>query len=314
MPGQDREKQERLLHLAGWLHHKHRWRTIERGDIHTEVRFTRDQVGMVPALAAFSPEAGDAGERAMNRAVKDLREFGLEVEFDEETQEWVSRASALSDDECKALAAAALYVLIEDGSPVPDGYHIPGAGLSVEGAELIVAYAPVIDRLLEAIRERTPVSFNHRGAARRADPWHVFMLDGRWYLIGRDHEADDRRAFAIDAIDDVETSGSSPSFEIPRSDWIRDARIITDPDEWQSEAEPIEVQLDVDPRLVGRAESILGASVTDDEQTTGWVSMICEIRNVDAFINRLWALRGRSVVKGPAFVRQAVVEALRAMT
>ncbi len=87
------------------------------------------------------------------------------------------------------------------------------------------------------------------------DPWHVFMLDGRWYVVGRDHEANDRRAFAIDAIEEVETIGPASSFQIPRSDWERDSRVITDPDEWESHVEPVEVLLEVDPRGTGRGGS-----------------------------------------------------------
>jgi hypothetical protein len=41
--------------------------------------------------------------------------------------------------------------------------------------------------------------------------------------------------------------------------------------------------------------------------------MTCEIRNVEAFIDRLWGLRARCVVRSPAQVREAVIGALRAM-
>jgi predicted DNA-binding transcriptional regulator YafY len=313
MPSPDRQKQERLLNFAGWLHNKHRWRTIEHGEIHTEVRFTREDLGNVSALSAYSLDAGDAGERALLRDVEDLRAFGMEVSFDLPTQQWVSKASALTDEECRALAAAALYVLIEDGSSTPDGYHVPGAGLSVEGAELIVAYAPTVDLLVDAIRTRSPIRFRHRGAVREVDPWHVFMLDGRWYLVARDRGADERRAFALDAIDGLEVIGPQGSFQIPRSDWGRDSRTITDPDEWVSDADVIDVFLVVDPRLIGRAEATLGAQATGNDGSQGWVEMICRVRNIDAFITRLWGLRARCVVTRPPAVREQIVSTLKEM-
>lgn len=312
MVNQDRAKQERLLKLAGWIYYRHRLQTRDRGVAYTEVHFTREDLGNVRDLETYSLERGEAGEKAISMDIAALRDFGVQVRWDPSAKAWASRVFPLTDEECQALATAALQVLIEDGSSSGDGYHVPGAGLSAEGAELIVAYAPMVDALVEAVRTRSPVTFAHRGAERTLDPWHVFLTDGRWYITGRDHDADARRVFALDAIDDLVTDGRPGSFQIPREDFTSLGHAIVDPDQWV-DAEPVEVTLDVDRRIASRAEALLGATPEEATGSGEWVRMRCTVRNVDAFLSRLWGLRARTVVTGPPEIRSRVVSELRRM-
>lgn len=309
---QDRAKQERLLNLAGWLYHKHRFLTPVPGGGFSEFRFTRDDLADIPALEYYSPDKGDASERAILRDATDLRGFGIDLRWVGSERAWASRVTPLNDAECRALAIAALQVLVDDGADTKDGYHVPGSALSADGAELIVSYAPITDFLIEAIKMRSTVRIAHRGRERVVDPWHVILSEGRWYLIGRDHDADQRRAFAVDAIKDWGVDDRSAGYTLPRDDFGALASEILDPDNWV-EAEPVEVTLEVHPRLVRRAQSLLGASV---DRTTGrgeWVPMTCVVRNVDVFLGRLWGLRARAVVIGPSEIRDRVVVALREM-
>ncbi len=312
MVNQDRAKQERLLNLAGWLYHKHRFQTRDHGKAYTEVRFTREDLGDVPALAAYGLDRGDAGEQAIYRDTGALEEFGVEVRWDPSRQTWVSRVFPLTDAECRALATAALQVLVEDGSSRADGYHVPGAGLSAEGAELIVAYAPMVDTLIEAVRTRSSVAVVHRGVERTVDPWHVFLTDGRWYVIGHDHDVGARRAFALDAIEFVRTETDEGSYQIPPEDFTSLGLAMIDPDRWVS-SDPVEVTLEVDRRLSSRAEELLGAVPEPTIRSGDWVSMTCTVRNVDAFMSRLWGLRARAIVTGPQEIRSRVIDELREM-
>ncbi len=312
MVNQNRAKQERLLNFAGWLHYRHNMAARPHGEGLTEVRFTREVFSNMSGFDAYALDRGDAGEKALGLDARALRDFGIDLRYDDNAKAWISRATPLTDDECRALANAALYVLIEDGSTSSEGYHIPGAGLSPEGAELIVAYAPVTDLLIEAIRTKSSVEVTHRGSKRTIDPWHVFMTDGRWYVVGRDHGADDRRSFAIDAITSAELNGRAGSFSIPRENFAELSRIAVDPDQWTA-SEPIEVTFEVDPRLVGRAEGLLGAERDSVTARSEWVPMTCTIRNIDAFLTRLWGLRARVVVTGPNTVRDRAIESLKEM-
>ena len=174
---------------------------------------------------------------------------------------------------------------------------------------MIVAYAPTVDLLVEAVRTRSSVRFLHRGMERTIDPWHVFLLDGRWYVVGRDHGAEEQRVFAVDAIDALSVGDRTDSFEIPRSDWTRLSEVIRDPDEW-TDGDAIDVVIRVDPRILGRAELLLGAEATGKEADDAWVEMTCTVRNVGAFMHRLWGLRARAVVVKPRQIRDAVVEYL----
>lgn len=312
MVNQNRAKQERLLKFAGWLHYRHNMAARPHGEGLTEVRFTREDLGRVREFDVYALDRGDAGEKALGLDAKALRDFGIDLRYDEKAKAWISRATPLTDDECRALTNAALYVLIEDGSTSAEGYHIPGAGLSPEGAEMVVAYAPVTDLLIDAIRTKSSVDITHRGSQRTIDPWHVFMADGRWYVVGRDHSADDRRAFAIDAVTSAEATGRAGSFSIPREDFAELSRTVVDPNQWTA-SEPIEVTLEVDPRLVGRASELLGAERDSITPRSEWVPMKCTVRNVDAFLSRLWGLRARVVVTGPDPVRRRVIKSLEEM-
>lgn len=309
---QDRVKQERLLNFAGWLHENHRRAVRNPTTGLTEFRFTREILDDVKALDAYSLERGEAGERAMIRDVKELRAFGLGLDWDSRTQEWVSQATPLTDAESRALATASLLVFVDDGNQDPTGYHVPGAALSSEGAEVIVRFGPEVDALIEAIGDRRSVTVEHRMKQRKVDPWHVFVSDGRWYLVGFDHEARGRRVFGLDVVTGVQPHAGKNMYQIPLENFEQIALSATDPDSWV-DADPIEVQLVVDPRFVGRAEAILSAEATGSVNGSGWVEMTCMTRNVDSFLHRLWGLRTRVVVTSPEEVRQRVISGLKAM-
>ena len=311
MVNQDRAKQERLLNLAGWLHTKHNRETLVYGESFTEVRFERQDFRDVPALSAYSADT-DAADRMFYRDTADLALFGIEVLWVPAEQVWASRVTPFTDEEFRALAVAALSVLVEEGVSSGVSPHVPGAGLSVEGAELLIAYAPITDQIITAIQSRVTLIIEHRGLQRKVDPWHVFLTDGRWYLFGRDHRSDDRRVFALDAIDSVESVKDAPRFLIPKLDLDSVGRDAVNPDTWV-DGDEITVDLQVDARLAARAENLLDATADGSESVNGWIPMTCTIRNVDAFIVRLWGLRARAVVISPPTVRAAVVRSLEEM-
>jgi predicted DNA-binding transcriptional regulator YafY len=83
--------------------------------------------------------------------------------------------------------------------------------------------APALDVLAAAQVARTPVRFAYRKAhepgtaeRRTVDPYALVHRRGRWYLVGRDHDRDARRAFRLDRIADaVELAGAPGSFAGP---------------------------------------------------------------------------------------------------
>lgn len=81
--------------------------------------------------------------------------------------------------------------------------------------------APHRDELLAAQLTRTPVSFSYRALGREpeqrtVDPHALVHRRGRWYLVGRDHARDERRAFRLDRITgSVTYAGEAGSFSPP---------------------------------------------------------------------------------------------------
>ena len=108
------------------------------------------------------------------------------------------------------LAAGKLAALAPDPStldlPVP--------------ARVDVAVDPV-DKVADAIVQRQAVTFRYRRvdgetSDRTVDPYAVAGRRGSWYVVGRDHDRDDLRAFRLDrVVGRIRTSGDAGAFEPP---------------------------------------------------------------------------------------------------
>lgn len=68
--------------------------------------------------------------------------------------------------------------------------------------------------LLTALRERRTVTFDYRSpdavtaGRRRVDPWGVVGRDGRWYLVGHDHDRHEPRVFRLSRIEGAVTTSA----------------------------------------------------------------------------------------------------------
>lgn len=58
----------------------------------------------------------------------------------------------------------------------------------------------VLVTLAQAIRDRVTLRFDYGDALRRAEPHHLAVSDGRWYLVAWDLARDDWRIFRVDGI------------------------------------------------------------------------------------------------------------------
>lgn len=66
--------------------------------------------------------------------------------------------------------------------------------------------------LLSSVREQRRIRFAYCAAdgtrsEREVDPWAVVAREGRWYLVGHDHDRDATRAFRVDRIEGVVSIG-----------------------------------------------------------------------------------------------------------
>jgi len=296
--------------MVGWLSTRHERGTRGQGGLR-EFRFRRENLAGLDILDQYAPAHDPGAARKMHRDVADLEEYGIELRFDPATDEWVSRAVPLSDRERRALAIAALSVAVRDPAS-PGRWYLPGAGITPQAAVLILSQGHLVDILLDAVRARRRVRLMHRAVPREVAPLGLTEVRGRWYLVAQDLERGERRIFGLDSVESAEPYGEAKAFDFGRVDLETAVEEIVDPDRWV-DAEPVVVRLRVDQRLVERACRLLRARECGPADVDGWVPLDCTMRNRDAFLNRLFALRSRAVVEGPPEVRALVVARLRVM-
>jgi proteasome accessory factor B len=215
------EKVERLVNL-----------TVALLETRRPVTFAelRDRTGY------YGQADAESARRMFERDKDELRSLGVPIEtrergiLDAELGYTIDRAAYelpdidLSPDEVAALALA-LRVAGGRGERLAAGKVAALApdpsDLAVElPARFDVGVDPV-DRVADAIVERRAVTFRYRRADgdasdRTVDPYAVAGRRGSWYVVGRDHDRDDLRAFRLDRVEGrIAPTGEPGAFEPP---------------------------------------------------------------------------------------------------
>ena len=115
--------------------------------------------------------------------------------------------------------------------------------------------------------------FGYKAAVRTVDPYALGMWRNRWYVVGRDHDADALRKFRLDRIDVVDgedpvvTVGAPGAFTVPDG-FEAETELRLDPNAWGTD-EPLVAHVRVDhdhaPQLLGE---FAGAVEHDDADGT----------------------------------------------
>jgi proteasome accessory factor C len=154
-----------------------------------------------------------------------------------------------------------------------------------------------LEQIREALGRRRRVHLRHYNPARDetterdVDPMRVISLEGRWYLEGWCHRAQDVRLFRLDrieALDLLDTDGTPPSDARPRA---------TGSTAFQGSPDDVLVELRLAPRASWVAENFPMESV----ERLGDGSLRVTLRASDpAWVRRLvWRLGGDAVVTSP---------------
>lgn len=278
-------------------------------------------------VAGYGQSEYEAFRRMFERDKSDLRALGVPVEtesldaFDDkvgyridpkrydlpelhlEPAEIAALALALQATGLRDHGMTGLLKLQVDAGD-PDAGAVPAnPGLGVDLG------APHLEALLEAQATRTPVRFSYRvpgrdAAERAVDPHALVHRKGRWYLVGRDHERDARRSFRLDRIEgdlhpDGEPGAFPPAPQVgvddvvpPSADGPETAELVAAPDiAWQ-----------VARRARGGGR----------EEADGWTAYDVTVGEPEDFLAWVLELGPEVEVRGPAELRAAVVERLRA--
>ena len=280
-------------------------------------------------VAGYGQSDQDAFRRMFERDKADLRDLGVPIEtvslepYEERPGYRIDpRRYNLPDvhleaDELAALALAVqatgltdeggaglLKLEVAAGSPTGLPTDPPPIGVTLD--------APHLQTLVTAQVTRTTVQFAYRPMGRNVsertvDPFAVVHRRGRSYLVGHDHDRDERRAFRLDRIEGaVKTVGSPGAFDEPAEDVSIDDVVPAPPPGGPQTAEVLasdEVAWQVARRARG------GGEAGDD----GWTRFTVGVRDPEEFVSWALSFGPDLVVTGPPELRQQAVAALKAL-
>jgi proteasome accessory factor B len=282
----------------------------------TRVPITAQQ--MFDELAGQYPEAASPRRSAFERDKALLRELGVPIrsqvldgQLAGQTGYWVERREYeladldLADDERHALQTAVAMMRSTDAQF--GLFKLGGAAMP----SAVVAPMPLFDALPAihaAVESRSTIRFTYRDETRAIDPYSLLLRNGRWYVVGRDHDRQAVRTFRVDRMDTTATSGTDHDFERPAN---FDVRAAFPPDA---------KQLGDDTAAVATVlvSAQRGAAFIDDPDVSivgttaeGQVELRVPCNNLDAFRAWLFDLGDEAVVIGPDDVRASIVSWLQ---
>lgn len=281
-------------------------------------------------VAGYGQPDQEAFRRMFERDKADLRDLGVPVEtvaleFEDrpgyriDPKRYNLPDVRLAPDELAALALAvqatgltdtggAGLLKLEVAAGEPAGGGRPG-----QPALGVLLDAPHRETLVAAQVSRTAVRFTYRplggdAAVRTVDPHAMVHRRGRWYLVGRDHDRDARRAYRLDRIEGTVTSvGGSGAFDEPDAEVSVDDVVPAPPEDAPQTAEVIasdEVAWQVARRARGG-----GAPERD-----GWTRFTVGVRDPEEFLQWVLSHGPEVVVAEPPELRAMVVERLVALS
>jgi predicted DNA-binding transcriptional regulator YafY len=181
-------------------------------------------------LADQYPAAHETRRRTFERDKAVLRAEGVPIEQvvlagerAGATGYWIERERfelpdlGLSEDESRALRVAVAAVRIGTDWAEPAMQKL-GAGADGAAAGPLAAALPSLDALpalFAANTNRAAVHFTYRERRRTLDPYGILSREGRWYVVGHDHDAGELRTYRVDRIEGTVEEGEPDSFEVP---------------------------------------------------------------------------------------------------
>ncbi|MGH9132119.1 MAG: helix-turn-helix transcriptional regulator [Acidimicrobiales bacterium] len=276
----------------------------------------------IAGSVAGYPAAEAAQRQAFERDKRTLREQGIVVTVeslpDEPTiigyrirpEEYYLPALGLLPDEQVALNLAVAGVHLDDSTAHGALLKLGVLERDAPVAMTALPSLPALAVLHEALRSHTELAFDYRGEARRVDPHALVFRRGWWYLVGLDHGRAEQRTFRVDRMAAVRAVGPPGGFEPPPAVSYRSG---LDQAPWRFGSDELgEARVWVDAIRAEEVVAQLGADALVERREDGSVVVSLPVANVDAFRSWVIGLLDHSVVLGPAKIRKAVVDWLKA--
>jgi len=302
------DRLERLLNLTATLLDTRRPLTLEE---------------LAERLEPSYPDELSARRRAFERDKETLRELGVpivvepvdglggEAGYRIRPDDYYLPDLSLTDDERAALHVAVSAVRLDDPAARAGLQKLGGLeGAAVDPMAQLGATTG-LGELFDAVAKRREVTFSYRGARRRLEPVGVVHRFGHWYVVGRDVERDDDRAFRVDRFEARPELGPPDGFEartgVEPADLVR-----ADPMSYGDDA-PIEAQVLVSAARGAWVVDELGEAAVVDRRDDGSVVLELAVVNRDAFRTWVLGLLDHAEVLAPRDLRADIVGWLRAL-
>lgn len=272
---------ERMLRLAAYVAEHRQGRT--RADV------ARD----VPGYGNLAPPAL---EKLLQRDRATLADsLGIRIEWSDADQCYTLHPPFFTAAERAALITAAALVGVEGV-----GEHLApaelGGAVAQDVARIVVRVHGRVVELRDAIAARRAVRFRYHDGLRTVDPYAVGMWRNRWYLVGREHEADARRKYRLDRVETTIASVGEPAaYEIP-ADFVAADELRMDPNEWGTDpplTASVRVVRDQLPVFLGE----LAGTVVATDAETATVELV--VRDYASFVIRLLGFGTGAVLLEP---------------
>ena len=271
--------------------------------------FERDKEDLLSAGLVL--EVVRSGETERYRLDREAT-FAGEVELEPEEAVLLRTAGAamladpsfpFAQDLRMALAKVAAAAGVRDAPAAVSAVSLLADEAPAEQAERVAALA-------RALTARKVVTFGYtnlegRASVRAVEPFGVFAREGRWYLVGRDRDADGMRAFAVARAGDVSVNAvrpKSPDFAPPEDFDIRDWMAL--PFQWGPGR--FEALLRLSGPVAARAAGLAGGQGVLESRTDG--TILWRVDAADARALATWTIAngpGVEVIE-PALVRDAL--------
>ena len=275
----------------------------------------------------------EAFEKMFERDKEELRSLGIPVEvgytdraFEDEPGYRIERSAFelpeidLAPDEAAVLGLAArVWQHAGLAAATSDALvKLKAGGIDVDREALniaqprLAAEEPSFEAFWEATRSRSAVQFDYRTSrsatttSRNLQPWGVVSYRGRWYTVGLDTDRGEPRMFRLSRVHgDVTRAGRPGAFEVPPGTDLRAlaASLAPAPAEHQA-------RLRVRP---GAAQGLRRHAGAPEPGPGGWDHLSVAYGATDTFAHELLGYGADVVVEQPADLREAVVDALRAV-
>lgn len=216
----------------------------------------------------------------------------------------------LDPDELAAVHLATSAVRFEDASAGEALRKLGGVPASATESDGLVSLpgSEHLSVLFGAAAERRTITFSYRSDLRTVDPWRVAFRNGRWYVIGFDHDRGSRRSFRLDRFSSAPTAGAPQAFEAPRGVNL-DA-----PKPWEmGEDDAVATQVLVDADQARFAIQQAGEAAVVERRSDGAVVLELQVASRSAFRSFLFGFLDHAEVLSPPELRDHVVAFLAAM-